>query len=96
MGAIEVPSIETERLLLRKASSDDIQTWADLLFSDPDMIKYLPKRDITPLERAQRAFDIDRKAWLEDNLGGWIITDKITGVFIGNCYFEREETNELN
>jgi ribosomal-protein-alanine N-acetyltransferase len=94
MSIFLIPSIETERLLLRQATVGDIETWANLIFSDPDMLRYLPKRDMTPLERAQRAFDFDQRTWEEHKLAGWIVTDKATGAFIGNCYFEIEETDE--
>ena len=90
-----IPSIETERLLLRESRQDDLETWAELIFTDPEMLEYLPKRDITPLERAQRAFDMDRRNWEVNGIAGWIATDKATGEFVGNCYFEKEETNEL-
>lgn len=47
-----VPEIETERLLLRQVTSGDLDDWADRVFADPEVIRYMPRRDMTLHERA--------------------------------------------
>ena len=48
------PAIETARLLLRPFTADDLDDYTRLIFADADVMRYLPKRDLTPRERAER------------------------------------------
>lgn len=96
MTDLSVPSIETARLLLRQATSDDLDEWGQRLFADPDVIRYMPKRDLTPRARAERAFNVYNQLWAEHPCGGWLITDKGDGQLIGHCELEYlPETDEV-
>lgn len=81
-----IPEIETERLLLRGPTSADIDAWATLL-ADPDVLRYLPKRAITPRERAERSFNGIALGWQQQPVSdiGWVITLKGAGQLIGWC-----------
>ena len=96
MASRAVPDIETERLLLRGPTSADIDTWAAFL-ADPDVLRYLPKRAITPRERAGRTFNGINMGWQQHPMRdiGWVITLKGEGQLIGWCGAgTAEESNE--
>lgn len=86
MAHAAVPEIETERLLLRGPTFADIDTWAAFL-ADPDVLRYLPKRAITPHERAQSTLNAINLGWQQQPVNdiGWIITLKSDGQLIGWC-----------
>lgn len=86
MTGVIVPEIETERLLLRGPTSSDVDTWAAFL-AEPDVLRYLPKRAITPRERAERSFNSINLGWQQHPVSdiGWVITLKGDGQLIGWC-----------
>jgi ribosomal-protein-alanine N-acetyltransferase len=90
MGENTKPSIETERYLLRPITPDDLENWAKLIFADPDVMRYMPARDITPRERAERSYNFHNQTWENYDFGGWMVTDKHTGEILGDCYLEPE------
>ncbi len=95
MNKVIVPEIETERLMLRQATKDRLNEWAERIFSDPEVLRYMPKRDMTPYERAERAFNIYNELWKHHNVGGWVIINKVDGQLIGSCEIEYlDETDE--
>ena len=95
MTAFVIPEIETERLMLRQATNDHLNDWAERVFADPEVIRFMPKRDMTPYARAERAFNNYNNFWAEHKVGGWIITDKVDGQLVGSCEIEYlAETDE--
>lgn len=86
MAHVTVPEIETERLLMCGPTSADVDAWATLL-ADPDVLRYLPKRAITPRERAELSFNAINLGWQQDPVSdiGWVITLKGDGRLIGWC-----------
>jgi len=95
MNALVIPEIETKRLMLRRATNDDLNDWAERVFADPEVIRYMPKREMTPYERAQRALNLYDNLWTKYKVGGWIITDKANGQLVGSCEIEYlDETDE--
>jgi ribosomal-protein-alanine N-acetyltransferase len=91
MNVSILPEIETERLLLRQVIPNDLEKWANGFFADPDAMRYMPRREITPLARAQRGMNNFNRYWTQHGLGAWGITDKKDGQFLGTCYFEPPE-----
>jgi len=85
-----IPRIETERFLLRQITSDDLDEWVGLKYADPEMMQYMPGSDLTPEERANRAFKFFDGAWSRNGYGAWMITDKRNGQLLGDCYLEAE------
>jgi RimJ/RimL family protein N-acetyltransferase len=90
-----VPEIETERLLLRKITPDDLDEFAHRIFADPEVIRYMPKRDLTPRERAERALNVSNQNWLAHGYGAWLVTDKVDGQLIGACDFDTEVMSDV-
>jgi ribosomal-protein-alanine N-acetyltransferase len=77
--------IETERCILRPPTLADIDAWVAKLFSDPAVIRYVPKRDMTPREDAMRAYNQSEKTWSNHSYGGWAVIDKSNEQVIGRC-----------
>lgn len=76
---------ETERLCLRQFTSDDVDVYAAIIFADPDVMRYLPKRDALPRERAQRTMDFFNEHWKHYPYGPWAVVEKASGELIGHC-----------
>jgi ribosomal-protein-alanine N-acetyltransferase len=79
-----IPRIETARLLLRPFTEADLADYAERIFADAEVMRYLPKRDLTPRERAERTSAVFNNHWSQRGYGVWAVTDKITGEFIGH------------
>lgn len=77
--------VETDRLILRPPTLDDVDDYAAKISADPDVMRYLPKRDMTPRERAERGVRLLNKSWDEYSYGGWVIVKKSDGQLIGSC-----------
>lgn len=84
MAPVTVPEIETERLLLRGPIPGDVAMWAAYV-GDPDYLRYLPKRDLTALARAEQTLNNITQIWQQQPLSdiAWVITQKVTGQVIG-------------
>lgn len=80
-----IPSIETARLLLRPLTPSDLDDYTRLIFADAEVMRYLPKRDLAPRERAARTLMVFAEHWSQHGLGAWAVTDKVTGEFMGHC-----------
>lgn len=90
------PRIETQRLRLRPPRERDLDNWAVTVFGDPEVVRYMPKRDMTPRARAERAKAVYDGLWEKHGFGGWLITQKMTGALLGHCELEYlEETDEV-
>ncbi len=95
MTPLTIPEIETERLLLRQATIAHLNDWAARVFAPPEVIRYMPKRDMAPYARAERALNNYDRLWTQHKVGGWVITDKVNGQLIGSCEIEYlDETDE--
>jgi hypothetical protein len=56
-GICDCSGREVSRLVswdLREAGVDDLEAWAASIYADPEVVRYLPKRDVTPLARTER------------------------------------------
>jgi ribosomal-protein-alanine N-acetyltransferase len=86
MPDTEIPTIETERLLLRGATSDDVDAWTALL-EDADVWRYLPKVTQPIPERAALHIQWCNEAWEEEPQTdvSWMIALKQSGELIGRC-----------
>jgi ribosomal-protein-alanine N-acetyltransferase len=86
MPDTQIPTIETERLLLRGSTSGDVDTWAALL-EDADVRRYVPKFPQSIRERAGLHIQWCDAAWEEEPQTevGWMIALKQTGELIGRC-----------
>ena len=80
-----IPCVETARLMLRPLTNADLDDYARLIFADDEVMRYLPKRELPPHERADRAIAVFNDHWSQRGYGVWAVTDKMTGEFIGHC-----------
>jgi ribosomal-protein-alanine N-acetyltransferase len=80
-----VPSIETARLWLRPFVEADLDEYTRLIFADAEVMRYLPKRDLAPRDRAARTLTVFAEHWSQYDCGVWAVTNKVTGEFMGHC-----------
>jgi ribosomal-protein-alanine N-acetyltransferase len=80
-----VPILETARLRLRPLDAADVEEWARVLYADPEVTRYLPASNVTPLERTERFLRYFQEHWVTRGFGEWAVTDKATGAFMGQC-----------
>jgi ribosomal-protein-alanine N-acetyltransferase len=85
MLLLELPEIETERLLLRQFTPADLDAYAERIFADPEVTRFLPRRDIPPRERAGRVLKYYGEHWHKHGYGNWAVADRIDGQLIGHC-----------
>ena len=81
----DAPRIETARLLLRPFTPTDLDDYTRLIFADAEVMRYLPKRDLAPRERAEWTIAIFADHWSQRGYGVWAVTDKLTRELIGHC-----------
>jgi ribosomal-protein-alanine N-acetyltransferase len=77
-----MPSIETERLLLRMVRRADLDDLA-ALFADPQVMRFVGDGQVASREVAERALDSIIKHWQTQGFGRWTIVDKQTRKFVG-------------
>jgi RimJ/RimL family protein N-acetyltransferase len=88
------PRIETERLILRPSTSADLEAWARL-FADAEVVRYIPKSDLTPRERAERSIASYARMWQLDGTGAWVLTRKGENEMLGYSWVAyRADTDE--
>ena len=90
MGSRGGREIETERLVMRPPSSADLKDWAQIIFADPNVMRFGPQRDMTPRERAEGALTGYSHLWEDREAAGWVVSDKTTGRFIGHCEIQHD------
>ncbi len=76
--------IETERLLLRQFTMDDLD---DLYFiySHPDLSKYLSNEQPLRLDQTRAAINSIAECWRQHNFGVWAVVYKKHQKLIGHC-----------
>src|SRR5437870_3332158 len=77
-----MPSIETERLLLRRFRPDDLDELAKL-FADPDVMRYVGNGQPIDRTEAERALRSIINHWERHGFGRWAVVDKQSNEFIG-------------
>jgi [ribosomal protein S5]-alanine N-acetyltransferase len=83
--------LDTERLRLRSFIEADIETWARDLYADPEVTRFLPGADVSPLERTRRFYDFVAEHWARHGFGIWAVTDRASGALLGQCGLSRVE-----
>ncbi len=91
MAPVHISDIETERLILRGPTSGDVDAWATVIFADPVVMRYMPRASVAPEEMATNV-----AAWFtqlrdQHQVGGWLITNKADGQFMGHCILAYRE-----
>ena len=82
--------LETERLVIRSVTMDDAPS-LQRLFSDPEVLRWLPPTAPATLETAQRS--VERRSALEKERGytAWLVERKAGPEFIGSVALQPVE-----
>jgi ribosomal-protein-alanine N-acetyltransferase len=78
------PVLETERLILRRLTTDDLDALAEL-YLDPDVRRYFPEGTLTFQETKEELEWIIDVYYERYGYGLWATILKETGAFIGRC-----------
>lgn len=77
--------VDTARLRLRPFTLDDIDAYHRAIFSDPDVMRYLPGGKPLPVERVRLMINRVRAHWAEHGYGLWAVELRGEGILIGHC-----------
>jgi ribosomal-protein-alanine N-acetyltransferase len=91
MMVMNVPDIETERLILRGPTDADLDDWVACIWSDADVMRYMPRSTDAPEVRAQGALAFFNRIREQRQVGAWMVTKKADGQFIGHCMLAHRE-----
>ena len=83
--AVEIPTIETDRLRLRAYRMEDFAPSAQM-WSDPVVTRYISGKPLTS-EEAWTKMLRNAGMWLVLGYGFWVVEDKATGEFVGELGF---------
>lgn len=87
---MNIPIVETERLLLRGFRDDDLDAWAAIC-SDPEVMRYLSVSHALSRAEAWRQMALFVGHWQLRGFGVWAIEEKSSGQIIGRTgLFEPE------
>ncbi|AOE49796.1 GNAT family N-acetyltransferase [Kangiella sediminilitoris] len=81
---ISIPTIETERLILRAYRSDDLDKYYEMM-ADPDINRFLMSGEPMSRHEAWRSAATMAGHWMLHGFGQWAIEEKSSGEFIGRC-----------
>src|SRR5690349_20624576 len=81
--------LTTERLTLRPLTECDIPRWAEQLYADPDVTRYLPGTPLSPSERTERFYRYVAEHWAREGFGIWAVVERASGELIGQCGLNR-------
>jgi RimJ/RimL family protein N-acetyltransferase len=88
---IRIPTLETERLLLRPFRKSDFEDYA-ALYADPEVTRHLgSKGEPWDRERAWRHLCFVQGHWLLLGIGMWAVEHRETGAFLGAIGFAAPE-----
>lgn len=84
-----IPSLETNRLILRQISEDDIDSLLEF-FNDSEAMKYLPGAKTR--EQVKEWVSLVLKSYTEHQFGPWAVISKKSNDFLGYCglYFQKD------
>ena len=85
MTTMRVPILITKKLVLHPFNDGDLKELETSIFADKDVIRYLPQREESPLDRARRALTYFTKHWEEHGYGAWAVTGLDDQLFYGYC-----------
>jgi len=83
-------SVETERLILRRATGADLDSYCKRIYCDPTVMQMLPGRQTLPLSQARdRASTNLIEHWEKCGFGPWLVVEKGNGRVLGHCGLRR-------
>jgi [ribosomal protein S5]-alanine N-acetyltransferase len=79
---VSKPVLITRRLVIREFADRDLDPYAAML-GDPETMRYYPR----PYTREEARGFVERNAarYLANGLGVWVLEDRESGVFVGDC-----------
>lgn len=87
---IQLPVLETERLILRHYKSSDLERYYEMM-ADPDVTRYLLSGKPMSRHEAWRSIATMAGHWMLNGFGQWALEDKSSGLFIGRAGFLKPE-----
>jgi len=92
---MDIPTIETERLVLREWRPADVDEYARIC-SDPEVMRFMwPARAARPEESAY-GVELLREHWSRWGFGHWAVQEKESGRFVGRTGVKRHPDWELD
>ena len=91
MVGSSLPDIETERLLLRAPTSDDLDDWIAAIWGDDEVMRYMPKSSAPLAVQAQDVLDFFMELREQHRVGAWVIASKNDGRFMGHAILAHRE-----
>jgi RimJ/RimL family protein N-acetyltransferase len=85
------PDIETERLVLRGPMDADLDSWVAYIWSDDEVMRYMPRSTDAPEVRAQGTLAFFTRIREQRQVGAWMVTRKADGQFMGHCMLAHRE-----
>lgn len=83
---MDANELDTPRLRLRQFNvEEDLDAYTTRIFADAEVLRYLPKRDAPPAERAQKTMEFFNIHWTQYPYGPWAVVEKASGELIGHC-----------
>ena len=79
---IDIPILETERLVLRPFRDDDTDPLFELM-QDPDVVRYIGDRRIPTRQECWRAIAAWIGHWVLRGYGLWAVDDRESGALVG-------------
>lgn len=76
-----IPSLQTERLILRAPNDDDLNAWAAIM-ADPDVTRFIAPAPMTR-DEAWRSMAASLGHWHLRGYGAWAVEKKSDGAMIG-------------
>jgi RimJ/RimL family protein N-acetyltransferase len=79
--------METERLLLRPFTPEDMDGVYQEIYSDPEVLRYYSGKGVRTREEALQHVTEHLACWREEELGRHAVMVKATGAFVGQVHF---------
>jgi ribosomal-protein-alanine N-acetyltransferase len=96
--SVPIPELRTGRLVLRAIQPEDIDAYYEVLFADPDVMRYLPGGEPLPRERLDGLVERSHAHWEQHGYGVWVVCDVTSGEVIGQCglrYLDEVDETEI-
>lgn len=87
---MQIPQLETDRLLLREFRKADYDDYARI-HGDPETVRYLGNGEPLDRKMAWRSLAFFAGHWQLRGFGMWAVVEKETGAFVGRVGFHQPE-----
>lgn len=85
MDAANIPTLETERLRLRRFMPDDLEAYHAAIAADADVMRYLPGGIPRPIEQTRETIRQFERCWQARGYGGFAVIHKAADQIIGQA-----------